>query len=102
MNCPRCATEWCYVCGLSVQNCDKASPDTPDRPVNDIYLHNRGWELNDKRCPMYMTQILEVDTAWLGENWEENARDEDFEDDEKCLDHVSRLSMFWFFVRLVF
>jgi len=39
---------------------------------------------------MYLTQILEVDLDWLGENWEENATDDDFEDDEKCLDHFHR------------
>jgi len=38
--------------------------------VNDIYLHNKDWEINEKRCPMYLTQILEVDLHWLGENWE--------------------------------
>lgn len=30
----------------------------------------------------------EVDLNWLGQNWEENATDEDFEDDEKCLDYL--------------
>ena len=28
------------------------------------------WEDNEKRCPMYLTQILNVDANWLGEEWE--------------------------------
>jgi hypothetical protein len=72
MTCTKCSTEWCYVCGLSVKDCDKAFP-RPGRRVNDIYLHKRDWEVNEKRCPMYLTQILEVDMNWMGENWEDNA-----------------------------
>jgi len=89
MTCTKCSTEWCYVCGLDVESCDKEAPRVGGR-VNDIYLHNRDWEMNEKRCPMYLTQILEVDLHWLGENWEENATNEDFEDDEKCLDYLHR------------
>lgn len=81
---------WCYVCGLSAKNADKAAPTADDGEVDDIFLHNRDWESNEKRCPMYLTQILEVDLNWMGENWEENARDEDFEDDERCLDYLHR------------
>jgi hypothetical protein len=89
MTCPKCTTIWCYVCGLDVKSCDKALP-REGRPIDDIFLHNQDWETNDKRCPMYLTQILEVDMSWLGENWEERATDDDFEDDEKCLDHFHR------------
>ena len=69
MTCTKCITEWCYVCGLDVKSCDKEAPREGGR-VNDIYLHNKDWEINEKRCPMYLTQILEVDLHWLGENWE--------------------------------
>lgn len=89
MNCPKCSSCWCYVCGLDVKDCDKAPP-REGRPADDIFLHNQGWEENKNRCPMYLTQILEVDMNWLGENWEETARDADFEDDEKCLDYFHR------------
>ena len=65
MSCPRCHTPWCYVCGLSVRECDKAAP-RPGRPVDDIFLHNVDWEVNEKRCPMYLTQILEVNSEWFG------------------------------------
>ena len=69
MTCTKCITEWCYVCGLDVKSCDKEAPREGGR-VNDIYLHNKDWEINEKRCPMYLTKILEVDLHWLGENWE--------------------------------
>lgn len=64
--CTKCATEWCYVCGLSVADWDKAPPRLGN-DGNDIYLNNRDWESNEKRCPMYLTQILDVDLHWLGE-----------------------------------
>jgi len=89
MTCPRCTTTWCYICGLSVHECDKVAP-RPGRPVDDIFLHNQDWEVNEKRCPMYMTQILEVDLHWLGDDWENRASDEDFDDDDKCLDFFHR------------
>jgi hypothetical protein len=43
-----------------VRDCDKAPPREGGR-VNDIYLHNRDWETNYNRCPMYLTQILGKD-----------------------------------------
>ena len=58
--------------------------------MNDIYLHNKDWEISEKRRPMYLTMILELNLNWLGENWEENAIDEDFADDECCLDYLHR------------
>lgn len=77
MTCTKCSTEWCYICGLNVKSCDKEAPQE-GKPVNDIYLHNRDWEINEKRCPMYMTSILEVDLHWLGENWEVSHSDVEF------------------------
>jgi len=90
MTCAKCTTVWCYVCGLDVKACDKAPPRPGSSRVDDIFLHNQDWEINEKRCPMYLTQILEVDLHWLGDDWEERATDEDFEDDEKCLDYFHR------------
>ncbi|CAB9511898.1 IBR domain [Seminavis robusta] len=95
MTCPKCETKWCYVCGLDVHQCDKAPPrrhreNDEDDDVDDIFLHNQDWQYNPARCPMYLTQILEVDLGWMGENWEANARDEDFDDDERCLDYFHR------------
>merc|ERR1712226_86086 len=60
MSCPRYQASWCYLCGLPVDKCDKAPPRL-GRPVNDIFLHNTDWETNPLRCPMYLTQILEID-----------------------------------------
>lgn len=68
MTCTKCSSRWCYVCGLDVLKCDKA-PETGSSG-DPIFLHNRDWERNEKRCPMYLTQILEVDLNWLGEDWE--------------------------------
>lgn len=90
MSCPKCTTTWCYICGLSAPDCDKAPPREEGRPVDDIFLHNQDWETNELRCPMYMTQVLEVDLNWLGEDWEQRAQDADFEDDDKCLDYFHR------------
>eukprot|EP00929_Paragymnodinium_shiwhaense_P060256 TRINITY_DN30114_c0_g1_i2.p1 TRINITY_DN30114_c0_g1~~TRINITY_DN30114_c0_g1_i2.p1 ORF type:complete len:526 (+),score=113.10 TRINITY_DN30114_c0_g1_i2:130-1707(+) len=85
MTCNRCHTDWCYVCGLSVADADK-KPPRGGRPANDIFLHNADWEVNPRRCPMYLTQILEVDPAWLGHNWS----DGDEVDDDKCLEYFHR------------
>ena len=84
MACPRCQKSWCYLCGLSVEDCDK-KPPLPGRPADDIFLHNADWEVNPARCPMYLTQILEVDPSWLGD-WEEG----DEVDDERCLAYFHR------------
>ncbi|CAK9092304.1 unnamed protein product [Durusdinium trenchii] len=84
MSCPRCQTSWCYLCGLSVEMCDK-KPPLPGRPAKDIFLHNADWEVNPARCPMYLTQILEVDPSWLGD-WTEG----DEVDDEQCLAYFHR------------
>eukprot|EP00928_Gymnodinium_smaydae_P018917 TRINITY_DN17207_c0_g1_i1.p1 TRINITY_DN17207_c0_g1~~TRINITY_DN17207_c0_g1_i1.p1 ORF type:complete len:542 (+),score=83.67 TRINITY_DN17207_c0_g1_i1:149-1774(+) len=86
MSCPRCQTSWCYLCGLSVEDCDKAPPRQPGHRSNDIFLHNVDWEVNPRRCPMYLTQILEVDPAWLGDNFEDG---DDVADDE-CLAYFHR------------
>ena len=68
------------MCGVDVEKADKAPPRAGrEGQVDDIYLHNQDWERNERRCPMYLTQILEVDLNWLGENWEQNAADEDWE-----------------------
>ena len=72
MTCPKREVEWCYVCGLSLTECDKAIPDE-GLPVQDI---NQDWGLNDKRCPVYLCQILEVDPTWLGGEEQED----DYED----------------------
>ena len=37
---------------------------------------------------MYLTQILEVDPAWLGEDWDESQREE--VDEDMCLAYLHR------------
>jgi len=58
MTCNACTGQWCYVCGLSVENCDRHNNDP------SIYAHNVNWEKNRKRCPMYLTHIRQVDGEW--------------------------------------
>lgn len=85
MGCPRCHTSWCYLCGFSFDECDKKPPRL-GQPANDIFLHNTDWETNPRRCPMYLTQILDVDPAWLGQDWDVG----DEVDDDRCLAHFHR------------
>lgn len=56
--CAKCGTNFCYICGLSEKDCDKADPS------GSIFSHNADWEKNKKRCPMYLSQISEIDQSW--------------------------------------
>lgn len=67
MTCPTCAQVWCYFCGKRVEDCDKEP-----NGGNGIYDHNRDWNRNKKRCPMYFTQIQDIDDRWP-------------DDEEQCL-----------------
>mmetsp|Transcript_1887 Transcript_1887/g.3002 ORF Transcript_1887/g.3002 Transcript_1887/m.3002 type:complete len:327 (-) Transcript_1887:242-1222(-) len=73
MVCANCQQSYCYVCGLSVAMCDKSDP------AGNIYSHNEGWEYNPNRCPMYLTQIGEIDNRWATE------------DDDVCVEFLSRI-----------
>jgi len=64
MTCISCQTKWCYFCGIKESDCDKAEGK------NDIFGHNDSWKTNQKRCPMYLTIIEEVDLRW-GDSEEE-------------------------------
>jgi hypothetical protein len=59
MTCPTCAQLWCYFCGKRVEDCDRAANGT-----NGIFDHNHQWETNINRCPMYFTQISDIDKRW--------------------------------------
>lgn len=59
MTCPECNQIWCYFCGLKVEDADKE-----DDGNNNIYSHNVDWSSNVKRCPMYFTQIADIDDDW--------------------------------------
>ncbi|CAF0802484.1 unnamed protein product [Adineta ricciae] len=67
MTCPTCSQIWCYFCGKRMEDCDKKPGGT-----NGIYDHNHNWHANPNRCPMYFTQIQDVDERWPG-------------DEEQCL-----------------
>ncbi|CAF0987072.1 unnamed protein product [Rotaria sordida] len=67
MTCPTCAQLWCYFCGKKVEDCEKARDGT-----NGIFDHNHNWDCNPNRCPMYLTQVCDIDDRWP-------------DDEEQCL-----------------
>ena len=86
-----CGTVWCYVCGLTEGECDKgklsaaADADSEAR----MYKHNEDFEFNEKRCPMYLNQLEQVDEAWGLEDDEADEADEEvFE--EFCVSKLHR------------
>ena len=72
ITCMKCQVRFCYVCGLSSAEADKSDPN------GSIYHHNDDWDINPLRCPMYLTQISEVDDRWS-------------EDDKECVAFASRI-----------
>jgi len=58
MSCPQCHTEWCYICGDSLPCLNKAANN------ESIYGHNTNWFANAKRCPMYLSQVHDIDESW--------------------------------------
>jgi hypothetical protein len=67
MTCPTCSQIWCYFCGKKLEDCNKSEGGT-----NGIFDHNHNWHSNPDRCPMYFTQIHDIDDRWP-------------DDDEQCL-----------------
>lgn len=60
MTCPTCTQIWCYFCGKALQDCDRHRGEKD----NGIYDHNYHWDTNPNRCPMYFTQLQDVDRRW--------------------------------------
>jgi len=58
MTCNACTGQWCYVCELDVQVCDRNNQE------ESIYAHNVNWDTAEKRCPMYLTDIWRIDNDW--------------------------------------
>ena len=58
MSCIQCHTEWCYVCGLSKDTCDKDGNGT------SMYDHYVDWETNPQRCPLWLNTVHEFDERW--------------------------------------
>jgi hypothetical protein len=82
MTCSACTTDWCYLSGLSVDDCDKA-PRTGEASTEPIYGHNEEWEVNPLRCPTFMNMLAIVDDDW---DLEEEAMDSDGEYSEGDLE----------------
>lgn len=71
MLCDGCDLNWCYFCGQKEEVVDKAVN------TKNIYGHNVNFEEDEKRCPMYFTNICDIDPRWP-------------EDDSECLDLFHR------------
>ena len=72
MSCVKCGTCFCYFCGMSEKECEKEANSS------NIYGHNANWPDTEKRCPMYLSEISDVDDRWP-------------DDDSQCLDFFHRL-----------
>jgi hypothetical protein len=81
MTCVKCNNLFCYFCGLSVDDCDKDSEN------DNIYGHNSDWPTNQKRCPMYLTEIADVDENWPDGDEESSSIDDD------CLNYFHKLKI---------
>ncbi len=81
MTCVRCNNMFCYFCGMSEDVCDK------DTEINSIYGHNCDWPTNEKRCPMYLTEIADVD-----DKWPDGDEDSSLIDDE-CLNYFHKMKI---------
>ncbi len=68
-----CETEYCYLCGMSEADCDKA-------PTGGamLFAHNVDWDTNPNRCPQQLTEISQIDDRYS-------------EVDDECVAMVSRL-----------
>ncbi len=74
ITCEGCRESFCYVCGVAEAKLNKHNPNGP------INSHNVDWATNPRRCPMYLTQIGEIDIRWPGEA----------KDDHECVAMFSR------------
>lgn len=72
IRCVKCQMMYCYVCGLGETTCDKENPD------GSIYSHNEDWDLNPLRCPMYLSEVNQIDDRWT-------------DNDDECVAFASRL-----------
>ena len=79
MTCQQCQVVWCYCCGLDTRSdeCDKASAGEAGftEEKSPEYLHNVAWSSSEKRCPMYMHEIGDLDNTWPGEDSGESPLD---------------------------
>ncbi|CAF1145417.1 unnamed protein product [Adineta steineri] len=87
MTCPECQTYWCYFCGLKEIDCDKSISASTTESVIPIYRHNESWEINPKRCPMYLTAVCDIDDNWPS-------------DENECLEYFHRIRSLKFLRRV--
>jgi hypothetical protein len=60
MQCSRCTSRWCYLCGQEAKACDVVSGSGWE------IGHQEDWKRNPLRCPLYLEEIKEVDIKWPG------------------------------------
>jgi len=73
MTCVGCKTVWCYVCGLKLEDLDKAdSFGGVPMAADNIFGHNEEWETNPRRCPMWLNTVHEVDGRWPRDDGDES------------------------------
>ena len=57
-----CGTEYCYFCGKSLADWDKKGG------TGGLANHNVDWQKNSARCPIFLTQIQDIDERWVSVN----------------------------------
>ena len=57
--CQRCRKSWCYFCGLKEHECP-----VPENVQPSLSAHNLEWESNERRCPMALVSVQELDPRW--------------------------------------
>ena len=58
IKCNRCSHEFCYFWGVSFNKVDK------EDPKGNKNEHNHDWRRNDKRCPLFLNLIHNIDNRW--------------------------------------
>ena len=72
MTWPKCETVYCYVWAKSADEVDvEGGESCTEKGTSRLFKHNKDWEINDKRCPLYLQRIQETDERWT-DNAEEN------------------------------
>ena len=60
-----CKTVYCYVWAKSADEVDvEGGESCTEKGTDRLFKHNKDWEINDKRCPMYFEYISKVDKRW--------------------------------------
>ena len=64
MRCNNCQTQWCYVWAKALEDLNYDPSRSP------MYGHNVNWNTNPRRCPMYLTEIHQIDDRYTQDDQE--------------------------------